>query len=100
MKRDAKRVGGQILAEEGALEAAFRAQTITPSALRTRVARIGALQGQLRTVHLQALLATRVLLTEDQVEECDRLRGYSARLLRTTNTSTGTRHSSNRRVVP
>lgn len=43
MKRDAQRVGAQILAEETDLEAAFRARTITETDLRARVARIAAL---------------------------------------------------------
>jgi hypothetical protein len=77
MQRDAKRVGGQILAEEVALEAAFQDQTITGADLRSRVARIAALQGELRTIHLGAHLVTRGLLTKDQVQEYDRLRGHS-----------------------
>ncbi|HZP37375.1 MAG TPA: hypothetical protein VFE48_12905 [Methylomirabilota bacterium] len=77
MKRDAQRVGAQILAEEADLEAAFRARTITEPDLRARVGRIAALQGELRTIHLSAHLATRALLTDAQVEQYDRLRGYA-----------------------
>lgn len=78
MKRDAQRVGAEILAEEKGLEATFRARTITETELRARVARIAALQGELRTIHLAAHLATRALLTDAQVAQYDRLRGYSA----------------------
>ena len=78
MQQDAQRVGAQILAEERTLEATFRARTITETELRARVARIAALQGELRTIHLSAHLATRALLTDAQVEQYDRLRGYSA----------------------
>ena len=77
MQRDAQRVGARILAEETSLEATFRARTITEAELRARVARIAALQGELRTIHLSAHLATRALLTDAQVQQYDRLRGYS-----------------------
>ena len=77
MQRDAQRVGARILAEETSLEATFRARTITEAELRALVARIAALQGELRTIHLSAHLATRALLTDAQVEQYDRLRGYS-----------------------
>jgi hypothetical protein len=77
MQRDARRVGEQILAEETGLEAAFRARTITETELHARVTRIAALQGELRSIHLAAHLSTRALLTQAQVEQYDRLRGYS-----------------------
>lgn len=77
MRRDAQRVGARILAEERELEATFRARTITETELRARVARIAALQGELRTIHLSAHLTTRALLTDAQVEQYDRLRGYA-----------------------
>jgi hypothetical protein len=77
MKRDAQRVGARILAEETGLEATFRARTITETDLRARVGRIAALQGELRAIHLSAHLATRALLTDAQVEQYDRLRGYA-----------------------
>lgn len=77
MKRDAQRVGAAILKEEERLEAAFRATTITESGLRLRVARIAALQGELRAIHLRAHLATRTILSEAQVARYNALRGYT-----------------------
>ena len=77
MKRDAQRVGAEILDEEQRLETGFRTATITEADLRSRVERIAALQGQLRAVHLAAHLATRAILSESQIARYNELRGYS-----------------------
>jgi hypothetical protein len=78
MKREAGRVGLQILDEEQRLEAAFRAGTITETDLRSQVARIAALHGELRTIHLAAHLATRALLSDLQIARYNEIRGYTA----------------------
>ncbi|HKW95614.1 MAG TPA: hypothetical protein VJX92_27245 [Methylomirabilota bacterium] len=78
MRQEAQLVGAQILAEEASLEAAFKAATITETDLRSRVARIAGLQGKLRTIHLAAHLATRAVLTEEQIQQYNVLRGYAA----------------------
>jgi len=77
MSREAQRLGGLILDEEQRLEIEFRAGRIDETDLRSRVARIAALQGQLRAVHLKTHLATRAALTEQQVQHYNELRGYS-----------------------
>jgi len=78
MRGDAKRVGARILDEEGQLETAFRTATITEPDLRARVARIAALQGELRVIHLRAHVATRAILSDAQVARYNALRGYTA----------------------
>lgn len=78
MNRDAIRIGAQILSEEQALETGFRSATMTETELRSRVATIAALQGQLRVVHLTAHLATRAALSESQIARYNELRGYTA----------------------
>ena len=78
MHQGAQQVGAQILAEEASLDAAFKTGTITESDLRARVARIAGLQGKLRTIHLAAHLATRAVLSEEQVRQYNVLRGYAA----------------------
>src|SRR5690242_20445455 len=50
MSREAQGLGGLILEEEQRLEIEFRAGRINETDLRSRVARIAALQGQLRAV--------------------------------------------------
>jgi hypothetical protein len=77
MKREAQRIGAAILGEEARLEAAFRSGAMTDGELRSRVSRIAQLQGELRSAHLAAHLATRAILTEQQIEEYNKLRGYT-----------------------
>lgn len=79
MNHDAVRVGAQILGEEQALESGFRSATMTDTELRSRVATIAALQGQLRVIHLAAHLATRAVLSESQIARYNELRGYAVR---------------------
>lgn len=76
MSAEAKRLGGTILKEEQALEAAFRQGSITGTDLQRRVAQIGQLQAELRLVHLQTHLEAKKLLTAHQVERYNQLRGY------------------------
>jgi hypothetical protein len=78
MSREAQRLGALILTEEQNLEVEFRAGRITEADLLARVARIAALQGQLRAVHLKTHLETRAALTEQQVQHYNELRGYAA----------------------
>lgn len=77
MKSEAQRIGARILEEEQRLEAGFSAATMTGDDLRSRVARIAALQGELRTIHLAAHLATRAILSDVQIARYNELRGYT-----------------------
>jgi len=78
MNSDAVNIGAKILAEEQTLEAGFRSATITDAELRSRVAAIAALRGELRTIHLTAHLVTRRILSETQIARYNELRGYTA----------------------
>jgi hypothetical protein len=78
MNRDAVSVGGKILAEEQILEAGFRSATMTDVDLRSRVARIAVLQGELRAIHLAAHIVTRRILSEAQIARYNEVRGYTA----------------------
>ena len=73
----AKRLGEQILGEEQALEAAFRAGTISPTVLQEHVSRLTTLWGELRLVHLRAHLETHALLTPHQLQRYNAVRGYT-----------------------
>ena len=77
MSREAQLLGATILNEEQALETAFRARTIEATDLRSRLARIAALQSELRAVHLRTHLVTRALLSDHQIERYNQVRGYS-----------------------
>ena len=77
MEREAQRLGVRILEEERQLEAGFSEASMTANDLRSRVARIAALRGDLRTIHLSAHLATRAILSDAQVARYNQLRGYT-----------------------
>jgi hypothetical protein len=76
MLREAQRVGDQILREEQSLEGEFRAGRITKPELRARTIRIGALEGELRAVHLRAHIEMRAELSESEIQQYNVLRGY------------------------
>ncbi|MPZ09411.1 MAG: hypothetical protein GEU89_04260 [Kiloniellaceae bacterium] len=78
MQAEAQRLGAAILAEEAALDHTFRSGRADEAALRERLAALGALQGDLRYVHLRSHLAARALLSPAQVAEYNALRGYAA----------------------
>jgi hypothetical protein len=79
MLAEALPLGEQILVAEAELELAFREKTITDADLETRLLAIGALQADLRFVHLQTHIATYALLTPAQIETYNVLRGYTAK---------------------
>jgi hypothetical protein len=69
-------LGRQIIAAEAELNNAFAHRAIGEAGLQREVMRIAELQGRLRAVHLTAHLATRSVLTAQQVALYDELRGY------------------------
>ena len=76
MLTEAVRLGQQLLDKERHLDALFAAGTITKAQVEQLVADIATTYGQLRTVHLQAHLAQKTILTPDQLRRYDMLRGY------------------------
>lgn len=79
MKRDARELGTEIVALERQMDREFAGRTITAETLDTLTARIGRLQGSLRSMHLRAHLRLAEVLTDDQRAEYDRVRGYAGR---------------------
>jgi hypothetical protein len=77
MSEEARQLGSVILQEEHELEAAFRRGAMDERQLRTRVERIARLRGELRLVHLRTHLVTRALLSQEQIQQYNRVRGYS-----------------------
>jgi len=77
MLEDAVAKGEEIITVAGHLADAFRSGDPTAGAISRITAHLGALRGELQAIHLAAHLATRGELTERQVREYDRLRGYS-----------------------
>src|SRR5688572_1412390 len=79
MKARATELGRAIVERERELDEAFARQTIDERALDEAVREIGRLQAELRAAHLRAHLRMRDVLTRDQIERYDELRGYRAR---------------------
>lgn len=76
MQRQAIELGGQIVENEKQLDALFGKSEITNETLQTETRKIAELQGSLRNVHLQAHLEMKKILSPEQVEKYNRLRGY------------------------
>src|SRR5215467_5747976 len=76
MSAAAKPLGGELIAQEQALDQLFAKGDITINRLAAATAAIAELQGRLRAVHLSAHLETRALLNADQIARYQQLRGY------------------------
>jgi len=77
MSTDAASIGTTLIDTEHRLDRSFAEKTIDQALLAELLDRIGALQAQLRGVHLSAHLAQVTILTPDQRKHYDQLRGYS-----------------------
>ncbi len=78
MRRRAQVLGTAVVDQEQILDSLFAAGTITNERLESILAELAQLQGQLRTVHLAAHVALVGVLSEHQIREYQRLRGYTA----------------------
>ncbi len=78
MLRQARELGGAIVAAERELDAAFAGASLDREGLEARTARIAELRGRLRFTHLAAHLDLRGVLTQEQTESYRRLRGYAS----------------------
>lgn len=78
MQIQAQQVGQQIVTQEQLLSTAFASGEVTEASLEEQVMTLAGLYGQLRTVHLRAHLQVTPLLTEEQINTYNRLRGYDS----------------------
>lgn len=76
MRRAAITEGERLIAQEQALDDAFRRRAVTADSLRAMLLSIEASRAALRYIHLAAHLATPALLTEAQITRYNELRGY------------------------
>ena len=76
MRAETIPLGLQVIAAEAELEREFRERSVTPESLVAAVAEIAELQGKLRAAHLSYHLRTVEILTPEQVELYNDLRGY------------------------
>ena len=77
MKNEAKLLGAQLVALETELNEGFASAQVTPEILRSLLDRNARVESDLRFVHLVAHLETPKILTSDQIQAYNRLRGYS-----------------------
>lgn len=78
MKSQAIPLGEQIIEVEKEMDEAFADGTITSEFLNSSVKESAELYSQLRIVHLSTHLAMMDILTDEQVELYNQLRGYSS----------------------
>lgn len=76
MRAEAVELGERIVVREEELDRLFAHGAATPEAVETLAVSIGELNGALRSTHLRYHLATRDLLTADQIEAYQSARGY------------------------
>lgn len=76
MKREAIRVGQEIIEKERVLSRRFEHRHIDDESLRGLTSEIASLQGELRRIHLEAHLRMAEILTDEQIARYDELRGY------------------------
>lgn len=70
-------LGERIIEQEARLDALFANGAAEAKVIQSLLQTIGALQADLRFVHLKAHLAMKSILTEAQVAHYDQLRGYA-----------------------
>ncbi len=78
MEAKAKGLGKALVEEETRLDRLFESRRISRGQLKSSIAEIARLQGELRRVHLEAHLAQTELLTHAQIANYAELRGYEA----------------------
>ncbi len=71
-------IGEEIVELEIEVDEALAGQSITTDLLQGNIHKVGQLYGQLRLVHLESHLSMIAILTEDQVERYNQLRGYTS----------------------
>lgn len=78
MHQEAVRLGTLIVDKEQELDQLFATQVVHSDTLRRLTQQIAQLQGDLRCVHLQAHVEMKQLLSREQIDQYDALRGYTS----------------------
>jgi hypothetical protein len=79
MTKEAVPLGERLIAEESELDQLFATRAITPASLTSATTAIGSTQAALRATHLKYHLATVEVLSPEQVERYNMLRGYDGK---------------------
>jgi len=76
MQGEARRLGAAILTAEQELDRRFAHRHIDAASMASATRSVATLQGELRAVHLAAHLEQTALLTQTQIDEYQKRRGY------------------------
>jgi len=77
MKAQAIELGERLISQEQALEHMFRAKIVNPDTLRSSLSEIEKTRTELRYTHLVTHLKTPKILSKDQIQRYNAMRGYS-----------------------
>jgi hypothetical protein len=76
MKRDAIAAGEELIQAERQLDQLFATRSVTPQSLAAALDKAAQARARVRAVHLQAHLQQVQILSDQQVQQYNRLRGY------------------------
>lgn len=77
MNEEALQLGKLYIEKENELNRLFNKQKIGEKQLKSLILEIGRLRGELRFVHINAHLKMKNILTKEQIDNYDKLRGYT-----------------------
>jgi len=78
MRQSASEAGARLVAEERELDRRFASGRVDPASLDMMLQSIARIEARIRYIHLAAHLEQKRLLSAEQVQRYDRLRGYGA----------------------
>lgn len=79
MRSEAVAAGGELVRVERRLDSLFASTTASEEAVRVLTEEAGRVEARVRSAHLTAHVRTAEILTAEQIQEYDRLRGYGLR---------------------
>lgn len=77
MQSETRILGSEYLDVERQIENGYKEETLTEEKLESLLTKSGDLYGELRFVHLKYHFQTKNILTEEQVEKYNEIRGYT-----------------------
>ena len=78
MQADAKSLGEALIEAERQLDDLFTNGEVSESVVSAKLAEIGAIEGRLRAIHINAHLKQKLILSRHQIHKYNQLRGYSS----------------------
>ncbi|MEX0780117.1 MAG: hypothetical protein WD491_03770 [Balneolales bacterium] len=76
MKKEAVEIGEVYIAKERELNRQFESDEVSSSVVDSLLVEIGKIKGSLRAVHVNTHINMKDILTSDQINKYDQLRGY------------------------